>query len=39
VDPLEGWFKGECVNSGMDYWNDGIVEWWNGKFLKVYFQI
>jgi len=23
----------------MDYWNGGIVEWWNGKFLKVYFQI
>jgi len=21
----------ECVNSGMDYWNGGIVEWWNGK--------
>jgi len=28
-----------CVNSGMDYWNGGIVEWWKGKFLKVYFQI
>jgi len=21
----------ECVNSGMDYWNGGILEWWNGK--------
>jgi len=25
----------ECVNSGMDYWNSGIVEW---KFLKFIFK-
>ena len=22
----------ECINSGMDYWNDGIMEW---NFLKL----
>ena len=27
---------GECINSGMDYWNSGMVEW---KILKVNFQI
>jgi len=25
----------ECINSGMDYWNGGIVEWWNVNFLKL----
>ena len=20
----------KCINSGLDYWNDGIVEWWTG---------
>ena len=27
-----GVLSGECVNSGMDYWNGGILEWWNGSF-------
>ena len=19
----------ECINSGLNYWNGGILEWWN----------
>ena len=22
----------ECINGGMDYWNSGILQWWNGFF-------
>jgi len=29
---------GKCVNSGMDYWNGGIVEWKILSF-KFYVQI
>ena len=25
----------ECINSGMNYWNGGILEW---NFLKVQYQ-
>jgi len=25
----------ESVNSGMDYWNTGMVEW---KIIKVYYE-
>ena len=25
--------QGECINSGLDYWNGGILEWWIGGFL------
>ena len=25
----------ECINSGLDYWNGGIVEWWTGGFLEI----
>jgi len=27
--------EGECVKSGMDYWNTGMVEW---KIVKVYYE-
>ena len=26
----------ECINSGLDYWNGGIVEWWTGRFLFLF---
>ena len=25
----------ECINTGMDYWNGGIVEWWTGSILII----
>ena len=27
---------GECINSGLDYWNGGMVEWWTGGFLFLF---
>ena len=29
-------FIWECINSGLDYWNGGIVEWWTGGFLFLF---
>ena len=26
----------ECINSGLDYWNGGIMEWWARKFLSLF---
>ena len=26
----------ECINSGLDYWNGGIVEWWTGGSLFLF---
>ena len=23
-------FQRESINTGLDYWNGGIVEWWTG---------
>ena len=32
MKPRHGW---ECINSGMDYWNGGILEYWtSSKSLK-----
>ena len=27
---------GESINTGLDYWNGGIVEWWTGFFFLVF---
>ena len=32
----EAKLDGECINSGLDYWNGGIVEWWTRKFLFLF---
>ena len=24
------------MNSGLDYWDGGIVEWWTGEFLSLF---
>ena len=24
----------ECINSGMDYWNGGILKWWNTGMVE-----
>ena len=26
----DGAYNWECINSGLDYWNSGILEWWTG---------
>ena len=29
----------ECINSGLDYWNGGIVEWLTGFFFLIIYDV
>ena len=32
----KGTNKRESINTGLDYWNGGLVEWWTGFFFLVF---